>query len=159
MITICASEILIEENYRDNSIEGKVDYFTDLTIDDLLENHDGSTMFVASAGYFRTMEVLMPISSDKPLTVRWAISLCAITIATVLGVAGGTYALIHSDVNDVRSEVNSARDKNGSDSDSLRSDMNRGFERVSDKLDAVNRTLNTIQVDQALQKRQSSTQQ
>ncbi|EPS5595581.1 hypothetical protein [Cronobacter sakazakii] len=94
----------------------------------------------------------MPIEKDSPLTIRWAIGLCVATLLGALTIAGGTYALIHSDVNDVRADLTSTRDKSGDDVDSLRNEMNQGFTRVADKLDDINKTLLKIQVDQAAQK-------
>ncbi|MET3814537.1 hypothetical protein [Pantoea sp. UYEF8] len=118
----------------------------------ILENHDGSHMLVAETVTIDLEEDIMPIEKDSPLTIRWAIGLCVATLLGALAIAGGTYALIHSDVNDVRSDLTSSRDKSGDDVDSLRGEMNQGFTRVADKLDDINKTLLKIQVDQATQR-------
>ena len=55
-------------------------------------------MFVAETVTIRIEEVDMTINTAQPLTLGWAIGLSAALFVSALGVAAGTYALIHSEL-------------------------------------------------------------
>ncbi len=86
----------------------------------------------------------MTINTAQPLTLGWAIGLSAALLVSALGIAAGTYALIHSDVNDVRAAVETVRDGSSSDVNSLRTDMRADYARMDDKFDKVGEKLDKI---------------
>ncbi|EMF4678907.1 TPA: hypothetical protein N6303_000441 [Escherichia coli] len=110
----------------------------------IIENHNGNTMFVAEVVSIRNEEVEMTINTAQPLTLGWAIGLSAALLVSALGIAAGTYALIHSDVNDVRAAVETVRDGSSSDVNSLRTDMRADYARMDDKFDKVGEKLDKI---------------
>lgn len=91
----------------------------------------------------------MPVPTTSPLTVGWAIGLTAALIVSALGIAGGTLAILHTDINDVRSEVSSVRDGASDDNQNLRNDMRQDLSQVNLKLDRITGMLTDIKVDQA----------
>ncbi|MEI2684240.1 hypothetical protein [Erwinia aphidicola] len=103
----------------------------------IIENHNGNTMLVAETVTIDFEEVEMTINTAQPLTLGWAIGLCIAVVVGAGTIAGTTYALIHSDVNDVRSSVDSVRDGASSDVNSLRADMRADYTRMDSKLDAI----------------------
>lgn len=91
----------------------------------------------------------MPIPTSSPLTVGWAVGLTSALIVSALAIAGGTLAILHSDINDVRSEVSAVRDGAASDNQNLRSDMRQDSSQINQKLDKMTTMLSDMRVEQA----------
>lgn len=92
---------------------------------------------------------VMAVPTSSPLTIGWAIGLTATLIVSALGIAGGTLAIVHSDINDVRSDVSSVRDGASDDNSALRRDMRQDFSAVNQKLDSITGMLTDMKVEQA----------
>ena len=113
------------------------DYVPHPLFDGIIENLDGSKMYAAETVSIYLGEAKMILDLSQPLTIKWAIGLSLALLVGALGIAGGTYALIHSDVNDVRSSLETVRDGASSDVNTLRSDMRTDFSRMDSKFDKV----------------------
>ncbi|MFT4271191.1 MAG: hypothetical protein QM578_09285 [Pantoea sp.] len=96
-----------------------------------------------------TADEIMTVPTSSPLTVGWAIGLTASLIVAALAIAGGTFSLLHSDINDVRADISSVRDGASSDNQALREDMRQDFSQLNVKLDKMSTVLTDIRVDQA----------
>lgn len=107
------------------------------TINAKIENQNGNAFFDAELIAIVIEEVDMSINTAQPLTLGWAIGLCIAVIIGAGTIAGTTYALIHSDVNDVR-------DGASSDVSSLRADMRADYARMDAKFDKVGEKLDKI---------------
>ncbi|MEF9677705.1 hypothetical protein QX227_16590, partial [Pectobacterium aroidearum] len=108
--------------------------------DGTLENRDGNIMYIADRVFdIDTLEeVDMTINTDRPLTIGWAIGLCTATVVSVILCAGGIYAFLQSDLNNVRSDISS-----------LRTDARDDVKSTNAQINEVNKTLTSIQVDVA----------
>ncbi|ELY2767159.1 hypothetical protein SMC44_002679 [Cronobacter malonaticus] len=112
--------------------------------DGIIENIDGGRMYVAEVHTINLGEAKMIVDVSQPLTIKWAIGLSVALFVSTLGIAGGLYALVHSDVNDVRSSVDAVRDGASADVSTLRSDMRNDFARMDVKFDKVGDKLDKI---------------
>lgn len=101
-------------------------------------------MYVVEAITVDLGEDKMILDVSQPLTIKWAIGLSLALLISALGIAGGTYALIHSDVNDVRASLDTVRDGASTDVNNLRSDMRTDFSRMDSKFDKVGDKLDRI---------------
>ncbi|WP_270735201.1 hypothetical protein [Leclercia adecarboxylata] len=120
------------------------DYVPHPLFDGIIENIDGSKMYVVEAITVDLGEEKMILDVSQPLTIKWAIGLSLALLISALGIAGGTYALIHSDVNDVRASLDTVRDGASTDVNNLRSDMRTDFSRMDSKFDKVGDKLDRI---------------
>lgn len=125
----------------------------------IVENMDGNTMYVAEYVKIDTKEVEMILDTGQPLTLRWALILCGVMLAGAATIAGGFYAMVHSDVNDVRASVDTVRDGASSDVNLLRSEMKADnvrmyekFDKVGDKLDRITDIVTETKIQQAKSK-------
>ncbi len=91
----------------------------------------------------------MAVPASSPLTVGWAIGLTATLIVSALAIAGGTLAILHTDINDARAEISAVRDGASDDNKALRDDMRHDFDITNQKLDKMTSMLTDIKVDQA----------
>lgn len=139
MISVCFEDIALDIEIPKPAANIKRSF----DLSDTIENQDGSIMFVQEFVPMQTKEVAVTINTSQPLTVGWAIALSSALFVSALVFSIGTYTFIHSDVNDVRSSVDSVRDGASSDLSSLRNDMRSDFIRVDSKLDSMTSTLNT----------------
>lgn len=114
------------------------------TISVKIENHNGNAFFDAELVTIEIEEVDMSINTAQPLTLGWAIGLTSALFVSALAFAIGTYVFIHSDVNDLRTSVDSVRDGASSDVTSLRTDMRADFARMDAKFDKVGDKLDKI---------------
>ncbi|HBS9937624.1 TPA: hypothetical protein MCL96_004753 [Klebsiella pneumoniae] len=92
---------------------------------------------------------IMNSSLSGPLTLGWALSIATALFVSALGIAAGTYSLIHDDINDVRSDVNAVRDGASQDTSDLRKDMRQDYAQLGSKLDKMNDTLTSIKIEAA----------
>ncbi|HDG1697559.1 TPA: hypothetical protein PFE29_004452 [Kluyvera ascorbata] len=112
--------------------------------DGIIENMDGGKMYAAEIITIDLGEEKMIVDVSQPLTIKWAIGLSFGLLVSALGIAGGTYALVHSDINDVRSSLDTVRDGASSDVTTLRADMRSDFSRMDTKFDKVGDKLDRI---------------
>ncbi|HCM9256106.1 TPA: hypothetical protein N5L18_003967 [Enterobacter cloacae subsp. dissolvens] len=110
---------------------------------DILENTKGDTIFVPQfvRVHFKTKEEVMSFQPNSPITFKGAIWLAGASLLVAGGVLWAAYTQIQGQISDVRSEIST-----------LRSSSHDDFNRVADKLDEINKTLTSIQIEQATQK-------
>jgi hypothetical protein len=123
-----------------------------------IENQDGSVMFVAKAVTIEIEEEHMENRSYghellHALKISWP--LLVIIIGAVFGFFQLTQSRIDTQMTEVRAQMAADRTSASDDNAALRSDMTQGFNRMADKLDEINKTLTSIQVEQATQKAKS----
>ncbi|MBF4936253.1 hypothetical protein HIK14_13000 [Cronobacter sakazakii] len=126
----------------------------------IIENRDGSTMYVAETITIHTDEE-DEVSNNKTypqellhaLKISWPFLL--VVIAAVFGFFQLTQSRIDTQMAEVRAQLLEARKDASSDNAALRSNMNEGLNRIADKLSDIDKTLTAIQIEQATQKAQS----
>jgi len=126
--------------------------------DGIIENIDGGKMYVAD---FITIDLEGEEMSKKTyfqelahgFKMTWPF--LALVIGSSYGFFYFTQARIDTQMAEVRTQISSDRKDASADNSALRSDVNSGFNRVSDKLDEINKTLSGIQIEQAVQKSKS----
>ncbi|MDV5192611.1 hypothetical protein QM100_09375 [Enterobacter asburiae] len=113
-----------------------------------------------TAGFANHFDLTMPtivineikaiaMNTSAPLTLGWAFTIAVGILLGVLSIAGGTIALIHSDVNDVRADLKDVRGDASADTADLRKDMRQDFSTINQKLDNMSVMLNDIRIEQA----------
>lgn len=133
--------------------------------DDTLENQDGSTMFIAK---YTTIEIEEGQVTNKPyvqellhaLKLSWPFLL--VVIVAIYGFYQFTQnridasrTAIDAQLTEIRTQMSADRQSASADNVALRGDMTQGFNRIADKLDDINKTLTSIQVEQATEKAKS----
>lgn len=129
--------------------------------DGIIENMDGGMMYAAEVITIDLGEAEMSNSNSyidellRALKITWP--LLVVVIASSYGFFSLTQSRIDSQMAEVRAQIASDRKDASSDNATLRSDLNNGFNRVADKLDELNKTISSIQVEQATQKAKAET--
>lgn len=124
--------------------------------DGIIENMDGGMMYAAEVITLDLGEAEMSNSNSyidellRALKITWP--LLVVVIASSYGFFSLTQSRIDSQMAEVRAQIASDRKDASSDNATLRSDLNNGFNRVADKIDELNKTISSIQVEQATQK-------
>lgn len=137
---------MITPCFDDNvfNIETQPKVRTRSSIAGIIENHDGSTMFVAETVTIDLEEEAMNLEPNSPLTFKGALKIAGGALLIIGSVMWAAYTQIQGQITDLRGEISTLRTSNHDD-----------FNRVADKLDDIGKTLTTIQVDQATQKAKS----
>lgn len=126
---------------------------------DKLENRQGDIMYVARLVDSDTLEeVEMSFNTNQPLTLGWAVGLCASTVVAVILCAGAIYLNLQGDIKDVRSEVITSREKSSdsvallrsdtrSDVAGLRTDISSGIDKLDAKLVKLDSDMTSIKTE------------
>lgn len=134
--------------------------------DGIIENMDGSTMYIAEAVTVDLDEEdAMSRQNSYGHELLHALKLSWPIILIVVGASFGFFQLTQSRIDasqeamqaqlaEIRTQMSADRESASSDNSALRSDVNQGLNRVADKLDDIGKTLTSIKVDQATQKAQ-----
>lgn len=144
MSSITFDDLMIETSF--DAFESRD--FSETWNGDIIENTSGDTIYISEfvKANLKEKEEVMSFQPNSPITFKGAIWLAGASLLIAGSVLWGAYTQIQGQIGDVRSDVST-----------LRSSSHDDFNRVADKLDEINKTLTTIQVDQATLKAKSET--